>query len=203
MQDILLIATNNAGKAKEFRELLVTLTGVKLVTPAEVGLMLKPVESGETYRANAEIKAREFSQASGLPCLADDSGLEVESLAGAPGLYSARYGEGRANSDQDRRSLLLEALTGHARPWGAQFVCALSFCATARGVLEHWEGTCPGEVIPVARGHGGFGYDPIFELTDRGATMAELPAWEKNSLSHRARAVQAALPFLRGYYGIK
>ena len=185
----LLIATNNPGKLLEFQGLL-NDTGLELVSPAQIGLDLDVVEDGHTYAQNATKKAVAFAQASGLLSLADDSGLEVDALDGAPGLYSARYGSTGGNklSDAARRQYLLNQLQDKPRPWTAHFHATIAF-ATPNNQLQITDGFCPGEIIPQERGTGGFGYDPIFLLTELGKTMAELTMDEKNRLSHRARAV--------------
>jgi XTP/dITP diphosphohydrolase len=205
----LLIATNNRGKVIEIQALLEDLD-IQLVTPADIGLQLDVHEDGNTYAENASKKAIAFAKASGLISLADDSGLEVDALDGAPGLYSARYGPppsppkiyefgGRESggwSDADRRAYLLQNLKGKPRPWTAHFHATVAI-ATVNGDVEIAEGQCPGEIIPEERGTGGFGYDPIFLLVELDKTMAELTMEEKNRLSHRARAVENAKPILR------
>lgn len=190
----LLIATNNQGKIAEFQELL-TGSGIDFVTPAQINLELEVDEDGSTYRENAAKKAIAFAQASGLISLADDSGLEVNALAGAPGLYSARYSPKPGANDRDRRNFLLKNLWDKPRPWKAHFHATIAV-AKPNGEVEFAEGECYGEIIPEERGMGGFGYDPIFLLTGLGKTMAELDTAEKNRLSHRARAVMAAMPLL-------
>lgn len=191
----LLIATNNQGKIAEFQELL-TGSGIDFVTPAQINLELEVDEDGSTYRENAAKKAIAFAQASGLISLADDSGLEADALAGAPGLYSARYSPKPGANDRDRRNFLLKNLWDKPRPWKAHFHATIAV-AKPNGEVEFAEGECYGEIIPEERGMGGFGYDPIFLLTGLGKTMAELDAAEKNRLSHRARAVMAAMPLLK------
>ena len=188
----LLIATNNRGKLIEFQELLKE-TNITLITPAQIGLDLDVVEDGHTYAENATKKALAFAQASGLISLADDSGLEVDTLDGAPGLYSARYGStnGGKLSDAERRKYLLSKLQDKPRPWTAHFHATIAI-ATPNNQLQITEGFCPGEIIPEERGTCGFGYDPIFLLTELGKTMAELSMNDKNRLSHRARAVMKA-----------
>lgn len=197
MQNKLLIATNNSGKIREFRALLSELAGAVVVTPDEIGLRLSPREAGQGYAENALIKARAFHRASGgMVCLADDSGLEVDALDGAPGVYSARYTGQTSSSDADRRRYLLAQLAGAPRPRQARFVCCLALVAA--GVSEQiWRGECHGEIIEIERGTNGFGYDPIFLFSEQGLTMAELDSEEKNRISHRARAVQAAMADLR------
>lgn len=199
MSIALLIATTNRGKQAEFRQLL---RGLKahLLFPQDLGLSLEVKESGQTYAENAALKARVWAQASGLLTLADDSGLEVEALGGAPGLYSARYAPQPQATDADRRRHLLRNLAGHPRPWKAQFRCVLAI-AEPQGPIHFAEGVCPGEIIPEERGAHGFGYDPIFLLPQKGKTMAELTPEEKNRLSHRGRAVQAAWPLLMALVG--
>jgi XTP/dITP diphosphohydrolase len=195
MKPKLLLATTNVGKIKEMRALLQTLP-LEILTPADLGLTLEVQESGATYEENASLKARAYAQASGLVCLADDSGLEVAALGGAPGLHSARYVSSPDATDADRRSYLIEQLRDHPRPWNARFFCLVAI-ATAAGNIFKTEGVCAGEIIPVARGQGGFGYDPIFLLPAFNQTMAELDPDQKNELSHRGRAVKAAIPMLR------
>ncbi|NWF64900.1 MAG: RdgB/HAM1 family non-canonical purine NTP pyrophosphatase [Chloroflexi bacterium] len=197
----LLIATNNHGKIKEFQELLTGLD-VELLTPDLIGLKLDVVEDGLTYAENASKKAVAFAHASGLPSLADDSGLEVAALDGAPGLYSARYSPRPGAKDADRRAFLLENLKHKPRPWTAHFHATIAIAKPGEGV-ELAEGTCRGEIIPEERGTGGFGYDPIFLLTELGKTMAELEMAEKNQLSHRARAVLAARPILKRMFAMR
>ncbi len=194
MNHRLLIATNNQGKVRELQEILSDLH-VELVTPTQIGLTLEVEEDGFTYEENAAKKALAFAHASRLIALADDSGLEVDALDGAPGLHSARYSPKTGATDADRRAYLLEKLTGKPHPWTARFHATIAV-ATPEGEVQFAEGNCPGEVIPEERGSGGFGYDPIFFLPELGRTMAELPAAEKNRLSHRARAAQAARPIL-------
>ena len=197
----LLIATENKGKMRELQELLSELRGVELVLPSQLGINLKVEETGSTYADNAELKARAYCKASGMITLADDSGLEVYSLDGAPGIYSARYSSKPGATDADRRAFLLENLKGKPRPWLAHFHAAIAI-AMPNGSVRIAEGDCPGEIIPEERGSNGFGYDPIFLLADRGLTMAELEDGEKNRLSHRARAVINAEPVLKEVLGI-
>ena len=199
---LLLIATNNQGKVKELHELLKD-TGIELVTPAQINLDLDVIEDGSTYGENATKKAVAFAQSSRLISLADDSGLEVDALNGAPGLYSARYGSpnGGKLSDAGRRAFLVQNLQGKPHPWTARFHATIAI-ATPDGETRLAEGFCDGEIIPEERGTGGFGYDPIFLLPELGKTMAELSMEEKNRLSHRARAVMNAKPFLDKIYNL-
>lgn len=193
----LLIATNNAGKRRELQALLADLP-LQLILPAEIGLDLHPSEEGQNYADNARHKAVTFARASGLLSLADDSGLEVDALDGAPGLHSARYHPRPGAGDAERRALLLENLRPHPRPWTARFRAVIAL-AEPNGETHLAEGICEGEIIPEERGENGFGYDPIFLLRNVGRTMAELSMEEKNRLSHRARAIQALRPTLLRY----
>jgi XTP/dITP diphosphohydrolase len=207
----LLIATNNTGKVRDLHELL-QHTGIELITPARIGLDLDVHEDGQTYAENASKKAVAFARASRLISLADDSGLEVDALEGAPGLYSARYGsskDGEKLSDAERRKYLLQQLQEKPRPWTARFHATIAIAIPKRlwsraasrlGVLHIFEGYCEGEIIPVERGSGGFGYDPIFLLPELGKTMAELSLEEKNRLSHRARAVMSGKGLLEDLF---
>ena len=204
----LLIATNNQGKVTELRALLNDLP-IQLVTPAEINLDLDVPEDGRTYAENAGKKALAFALASGLISLADDSGLEVEALDGAPGLYSARYGPalsqfsnfqtigegGEGRTDADRRAYLLENLSSKPRPWNARFRATIAIAVPGQ-MVQLTEGECRGEIIPEERGDGGFGYDPIFLIPELHRTMAELGMEDKNRVSHRARAVMNAKPYL-------
>jgi XTP/dITP diphosphohydrolase len=191
----LLIATNNIGKRSELAALLGGLD-VALVTPADLGLPAEVEETGRTYAENARLKAATLARAAGLVTLGDDSGLEVEALGGRPGLRSARYA-GPGASDAKRRRKLMDELAAVPAPRRARFVCVVAIAHPALGTRE-FEGVCPGEIILEERGANGFGYDPLFFLPEYGATFAELPEAVKNPLSHRGRAVQAALPYLAG-----
>ena len=194
----LLIATNNKGKVKELQDLLKD-TGLELVTPADINLNLEVEEDGTTYAENASKKAVAFAHASGLISLADDSGLEVDALNGAPGLYSARYHPKPGANDADRRAYMVENLRGKPRPWMAHFHATIAIAVPEQDV-HIVEGNCYGEIIPEERGTGGFGYDPIFLFPELNKTMAELEMAEKNRLSHRAKAVMNVIPFLKKIY---
>lgn len=190
----LLVATNNTGKLREMLSLLEG-TDLDIVSPEDIGVRLSVAENGATYAENASLKAHAFSHASGLVTMADDSGLEVDALGGLPGIHSARFSPKPHATDADRRAHLLEMLKGHLQPWIAHFHCTVAV-ATPDGEIYYAQGDCPGEVIPQERGTNGFGYDPIFLLSEIGLTMAELNMQEKNRLSHRARAVKSAIPVL-------
>jgi XTP/dITP diphosphohydrolase len=188
----LLLATSNTGKRKEISDILKTLQ-VELLTPPDIALEIEVDETGETYLENAMLKALAYCQAANLPTLADDSGLEVAALGGAPGLHSARFSPKPNASDRDRRLLLLSKLNGRERPWTAQFVCTV-ILALPGGETYNSTGVCPGEIIPEERGSNGFGYDPIFFIPEKGKTMAELGMEVKNRISHRGRALLGIIP---------
>lgn len=190
----LLLATNNKGKLRELQAILADLP-LEILAPADIRLTLEVDEDGLTYAENAAKKAVAFQRASGLVCLADDSGLEVDALGGAPGLRSARYSSKPGATDRDRRMTLLQNLADKPRPWTARFRATMAV-AGPDGSVEIAEGICEGEISPEERGSGGFGYDPVFFIPEFGRTMAELPEETKNRLSHRARAAQAARPIL-------
>jgi XTP/dITP diphosphohydrolase len=178
----LVIASGNAGKLREYRELLAE-TGFELVAfDTEVD------EVGETYAENARLKAERACSRSELPALGDDSGVEVEALGGFPGLHSARL----APTQVERTAELLKRLEGKPRPWKARFVCVVALAAQDRPT-EFFEGECRGEIVPEWRGKAGFGYDPIFLVPGTGKTFGEMPPEEKRLYSHRARAVRALL----------
>jgi len=191
----ILIASANRGKLREIQAIL-SDASIDLLLPADLGIDLEVVEDGATYAENAALKARAYCNVSGLITMADDSGLEVDALGGAPGLYSARYSPKPGATDADRRAYLLENLAGKAQPWRAHFHCTMAI-ATPEGAMFYADGDCSGEIIAQERGSGGFGYDPIFLLPERGLTMAELDQDEKNRISHRARAILAAMPILK------
>ena len=190
----IIIATSNKGKRAEISDLLRS-TPVELVFPDEISLSLEVEENGSTYEENACLKALAYCKASGLPALADDTGLEVEALNGQPGLHSARFSSDPNATDSDRRKLLLTKLSGHVRPWKARFVCAVVL-ALPSGDLCTYQDFCGGEIIPEERGTQGFGYDSIFLVGGTGKTMSEMSMREKNRISHRARAVKGIIPYL-------
>lgn len=182
----LLIATNNAHKVDEISVLLFGLN-VELVTPGDLGIEAEPEEDGSTFRENALIKARFFARASGLPSLADDSGLEVDALGGRPGIYSSRY----APTSPERNRRLLEEMRGVAEgERSARFVCAAAL-VTPEGEEIVEVGKCEGVIAHEPSGGGGFGYDPVFFLPDVRKTMAEISSKEKNARSHRGKAFAA------------
>jgi len=194
-----LLATTNPGKLLEMRALLEQIP-VRLADPATLGLSLQVEETGGDYAENACLKALAYASASGWFTLADDTGLEVDALAGAPGLRSARLLQAGA-TDADRRARLLELLAPFPQPWTARFRCAMAL-AGPDGRIDWAPGECPGQIVPSPRGETGFGYDPLFEVEHTGRTMAELGMSEKNRISHRARALSALLPVLRHRLGL-
>ena len=193
-----LIATQNAGKVREFRRLLAQVPAM-FVGLEELPRITAPEEDGSTFLANAITKARYYSQHFGEIALADDSGLVVDALDGAPGVHSARYG-GDGLSDMDRLHLLLNNLEGVPKEHRtARFECAIAVAnPQCQGEFMHATGTVEGRIIFEPRGCNGFGYDPIFVPTGKTRTTAEMSADEKDSLSHRARAIEAIVPTLSG-----
>ena len=161
---------------------------MEVVLQSELGLDLEPEENGETFAENALIKARAVMEASGLPAIADDSGLCVDALQGAPGVYSARYG-GEGLNDQQRYELVLRGVAGQF-PRTCRFQCAIACCFPEGAVLTA-EGKCEGTVAFTPMGEGGFGYDPIFFVPSLKKTFAQLTAEEKNAISHRGKALSA------------
>ncbi|MEJ2210979.1 MAG: XTP/dITP diphosphatase [Anaerolineae bacterium] len=192
----LLIATNNPGKVREYEELLKDLPTVEITFPTREGLALEVEESGQTFEENARLKATAFCAAAGLPTLADDSGLEVDALHGAPGVRSARYAGPGANDVDRYRKLLAELAGVPPERRSARFRCVVAL-ALPDGRVHTAAGACEGEIGFAPRGEFGFGYDPVFIVAGQeGRTMAELAPEVKNRISHRARAVEALLPDL-------
>jgi len=191
----LLVATNNAGKVREYQTLLAGLP-VHLVTPASAGIQMDVDENGASFEENALIKARAYGEASGLPTLADDSGLEVDALGGAPGIRSARYA-GESATDADRYHRLLGALRDvPPDERTARFQCVIAI-VLPDGRSFTFSGKCEGVIGETPRGSHGFGYDPVFYMPALGRTMAELSPIVKDRVSHRGRAVMRMRPFLR------
>lgn len=201
----LLVATRSIHKLRELRELL-DLPNTELLSLDDVGIPDDPIEDGATFEANAAIKARAGARRSGLPTLADDSGLEVDALDGAPGVRTRRYA-GDGATDADNNAKLLGALRGLPSPArGARYICVLAFAhpdrTGARGGLPLVlaRGTCRGRIATEPRGTGGFGYDPIFEPASEPPGGRTLGLWtpaEKHAISHRARAARRMAPSLR------
>lgn len=194
----LVAATNNKGKIKEIKAILGGL-GFETVSQGELGLNLDVEETGTTFTENALLKARAAAQAAGIPAIADDSGLCVDALSGAPGVYSARYaGEGATDA------MLIEKLLNNMEgvdkeKRGAKFVSAVAF-VTPQGEEFIALGEAEGCITDAPLGEGGFGYDPIFYSTELGKTYAQMSAQEKNSISHRYRALMALKDVLEKNY---
>jgi len=194
----LLLATQNRGKAREYRHLLAGIP-YKIFTPDEAGIAAGVEETGATFEENAVLKATTLAAVSGLLTLADDSGLEVDALGGAPGVNSARFA-GPGASDAERISLLLKKLK--AVPEGARaarFRCVIAIAAPD-GRVELCSGESRGLITRETRGTHGFGYDPVFYVPELGRTMAELLPREKNKISHRARAAARARELLMRWH---
>jgi XTP/dITP diphosphohydrolase len=204
----LLVATRSADKLREIRQILSSTTdvaGIEIVSLDEIGVAEEPAEDdlemGATFAENAVAKAVHFASRTGLVTLADDSGLCVDALAGAPGVLSKRY-SGRtdlrgAALDRSNNELLLGEMAG--RPpaeRSARYVCAVAIAAPGADT-QTFEGRCEGVILDAPRGSGGFGYDPLFFLPAEDATFGELPPHRKNELSHRSAAVRAAAPAAR------
>jgi XTP/dITP diphosphohydrolase len=183
----LVLASKNPKKLAELGEILSRL-GVEVCSEAGAGADVEVEETGATFEENSLLKAKAVMEASGLPAIADDSGLCVDALNGAPGVYSARYG-GEGLDDGGRYRLLLENLRGQT-PRTAKFVCVITCCFPNGDVLSA-RGECPGTIAFAPMGEGGFGYDPVFFLPERKKTFAQLTAEEKNAVSHRGKALQA------------
>jgi XTP/dITP diphosphohydrolase len=198
----LLLGTRNPGKVREIETILGDIPW-RIRSLQEFAEIEVPAETGDTYAANAIIKAQFYARATGICALADDSGLEVEALGGAPGVYSARYA-GPDASDSDRRTLLLSELAQvpselaqvPSEQRKARFVCVVAIALPDGTVLNTSEGTCNGTIVFEPRGSGGFGYDPLFVPNGFDQTFAELPDSIKNQLSHRAHALLKTREFL-------
>ena len=191
------LASNNAGKLKEMKALLSEL-GVDLISQREAGLELDVDENGATFAENAYIKAKAACEASGFPSISDDSGLCVEALGGAPGVYTARYG-GSGLTDEERYRLLLKNME-RVEDRRAKFVSAIA-CVMPNGDVVRAYGECHGEILYAPMGDGGFGYDPIFGLPEMGGkSMSEISDEEKNAISHRGKAMVKFRKELVEYY---
>ena len=193
----LVLASKNAHKLVEMRDILSQL-GVEVVLESEVGVDVDVEETGATFEENAFLKARAVMEASGLPAIADDSGLCVDALNGAPGVYSARYG-GEGLDDTGRCRLLLENMKGQM-PRTAKFVSVITCCFPSGDVLTA-RGECPGTIAFAPQGEGGFGYDPVFFVPPLKKTFAQLTAEEKNAISHRGKALEVFQVKLKEYLG--
>ena len=189
------LASHNAKKITEMRAILSQM-GVEVLSQRDVGVDLEPEETGTTFEANARIKAKAVMEATGLPAIADDSGLMVDALDGAPGVYSARYG-GEGLDDKGRYTLLLQNLRGQTTR-AAHFTCSIA-CAFPNGDTITAEGQAPGTIAFAPMGEGGFGYDPVFFVTDKAKTFAQLTQEEKAEISHRGKALREFTTKLETY----
>lgn len=194
----LLIASNNAGKIQEFRQIFSELP-FDVTYLEQEGITLDPEETGQTFAENAIIKAQAFAQASGLLTLADDSGLEVDALNGEPGVYSARYGNTPKDDHEGRYQMVLTKLAElntADEDRTARFRCVIAI-AIPDGEVQLAEGAVEGRIAHGPAGSFGFGYDPIFYVPEFDQTMAQLVPATKNKISHRGRAARAAVPILK------
>jgi XTP/dITP diphosphohydrolase len=183
----LVLASRNPHKLRELQTILSGL-GLEVIMEEELGLNVEVEETGATFEENSLLKAQAVLAASGLPTVADDSGLMVDALGGAPGVYSARYGA--KSSDAERVDYLLGQMRGVPDGVrGAKFVCVIT-CLWPDGRKIVARGECCGEILRQTRGQGGFGYDPVFYLPPYGMTYAELPNEQKNAISHRGNALR-------------
>lgn len=192
----LLIATRNHGKIHEFAEMLAGLP-VVLRTLSEFPEIPEVEETGASFAENAALKARFYARRAGLWALADDSGLEVEALGGAPGIMSARYAGAGATDAQRNERLLAELRGAPGDDRRARFVCVIACAAPSSAETFFFTGVCAGHITKEPRGTGGFGYDPLFVPEHYAQSFGELPTEIKNQISHRARALRAATSFLR------
>ena len=190
----LVLASKNEKKLREMDEILSSL-GIEVISEAQAGVDVEVEETGTTFEENSLLKAKVVMEASGLPAIADDSGLCVDALGGAPGVYSARYG-GPELDDTGRYRLLLENMKG--QPRGARFVSVITCCFSNGDVLTA-RGECPGTIAFAPMGEGGFGYDPVFFLPKLKKTFAQLTPEEKNAISHRGLALRAFREKLEEY----
>ena len=194
----IVIASNNAGKLREIRDILQPL-GFTVVSQQEAGISIEVEENGETFAENAALKARAVYEALHCPVIADDSGLLVDALDGAPGVHSHRFA-GEGATDADRNAKLLELLDGvPAEKRTARFECVLCY-VDAAGETHFFSGTCEGRIGTTPAGENGFGYDPLFCVGDR--TMAQMTEEEKNQVSHRGKALQLMKEELKKYENI-
>jgi XTP/dITP diphosphohydrolase len=193
----ILLATMNAGKLREYERLLADVPGLELETMARLPQPLEIVEDQEAFMGNARKKATEAAAVAAIPCLADDSGLEVDALGGRPGVRSARYA-GEGATDAGNNAKLLDALRDVPEPERkARFRCAIAVVDADGRELALVEGTCEGRIAAAPRGAHGFGYDPVFVPDGFTQTLAELGPETKNRISHRAQAAAKLVPLLR------
>lgn len=196
----IILASNNKGKLREMRELLAEL-GIEVLSQREAGFDIEVEETGITFEENSYLKASAITALSGLPAVADDSGLMVEHLGGEPGVYSARYTGNHDDSDEDRYMYLLKKMEG-VTDRRAKFVSAVC-CTFPNGDIIRTKGECHGNILYAPVGEHGFGYDPVFGPDCSEGSMAQLTDEEKNAISHRGKAVREFIEKLREYYADK
>jgi XTP/dITP diphosphohydrolase len=194
------LASNNKNKLREMGQLLVQMN-IELISKRDAGCDFEVEETGTTFEENAYLKAIAVTNATGLPAVADDSGLMVDALDGAPGVYSARYTGSHEDSDEARCAFLLKNLAGESKR-GAKFVSAVC-CTFPNGDILRARGQCRGSILDAPRGSNGFGYDPVFLPDGFDRSMAELSQEEKNAISHRGESISKFIEELRGYYADK
>ena len=192
----LILASNNPKKLIELREILSDVN-VEIVSQRDAGCDFEVDETGETFEENAYLKAIAVTEATGFPAVADDSGLVVDALGGAPGVFSARYGGSHDGSDEFRFSLLLRNMESSENR-SARFVSCIC-CTMPDGTVLRTRGECEGKILIAPRGSGGFGYDPVFEVSGTAKSMAELTATEKNLISHRGKALKKFKELLKEF----
>ncbi|MBX3244160.1 MAG: RdgB/HAM1 family non-canonical purine NTP pyrophosphatase [Acidobacteria bacterium] len=197
----LLVATRNTGKLTELRELLGD-AGVRLLSLDETGITEDVDENGTTFEANARLKASAYAKAAGTYAVADDSGLEVDALNGAPGIFSARYAGVETGFDKKMETLLAEMDDSDSASRSARFVCVMAFSDPEGNILFTTEGICSGNIAKEPAGIGGFGYDPIFIPDGYHRTFGELTASVKNTIGHRSKASRAFVAYLRDFIGV-
>jgi XTP/dITP diphosphohydrolase len=180
----LLVATTNPGKLREIRRILDGI-GLEVLSLADLAPIPEPEETGRTFHENARLKALAYQAASGLPTVAEDSGLVIDAINGRPGVESARY---PGATYTDKFNNLYRELAPHPRPWAARFVCSLVFVAQAPDIAFKTEATVEGDIAAEPRGAGGFGYDPIFFYPPYGATLGEVSEEKKLAVAHRGKA---------------
>ena len=185
----IVVATQNQGKIAEI-VLALSQLPVKVLALSDFGPIPEAVENGVSFRENAILKARHYARFTGKACLADDSGLEVDALQGAPGIYSARYAGEAADDAANNQKLLAKLINTQAKERTARFRCVLAFVDTDESIVTT-DGVCEGVIMQEKRGLGGFGYDCLFYVPELQKTMAELSKNEKNAISHRGRALSS------------
>lgn len=190
------LASKNEKKLRELQDILKNL-GVEVILQSEAGVDIEVEETGQTFEENAMLKAEAVRDATGMIAISDDSGLMVDALGGAPGVYSARYG-GVGLDDTERFALLLQTMEGETNR-ACRFVSVIC-CAFPNGDRILARGECQGELLHEAKGEGGFGYDPVFYLPELGKTMAQLSKEEKNQISHRGNALRKLKKELENYW---